>query len=206
MLKRVAFSAVLLLSAFSFADDEVTIRATGDFAKELKELIEKYQRSDINGSIEVIDSSSPKSEKERLESSPIEQAMQEEIKNSEGNTNVSHETYDQYFSDEKKGGKGILDSIFNSSDEKTNIAEGKAVYDKNCSSCHGENAQKSSYPNARNLITLSKDEIELQVKSYRGDSGYGKGTGFIMRSQAIMVNDRQVRNIAEYIDYLRKSE
>ncbi|MDR1461329.1 MAG: c-type cytochrome [Campylobacteraceae bacterium] len=203
MFKRVVFLVVLFLCVFSFAEEEVTIRATGDFAKELKELIEKYQGSDINGSIEMIDDNTPKSEKEQLENSPIEQAMQEEIKKS-GNANASRETYEKYFSDDKKSDKGILGSIFGTNDEKANISEGKALYDKKCASCHGESAQKSSYLNARNLITLSKDEITAQVRSYRGDSGYGKGTGFIMRSQAIMTNDRQIKDIAEYIDSLKK--
>jgi cytochrome c553 len=205
MSKKIVFLGVLFLCVFSFADEEITIKATGDFAKELKELVEKYQGSDINGSIEMISDNNPKSEEEQLKSSPIEQAMQEEIKIG-GSTNASRETYEQYFSDEKKSDKGLLESIFGANEEKANIAEGKTIYDNKCASCHGEGAQKSSYLNARNLITLSKDEIATQVRNYRGDSGYGKGTGFIMRSQAIMVSDRQVKDVAEYINSLKKSE
>ncbi|MDR0579940.1 MAG: c-type cytochrome [Campylobacteraceae bacterium] len=197
MFKRAIFLVVLFLCSACLAEEEVTIKATGDFAKELKELVEKYQGNDINGSVEVIEDS----EEEQLKKSPLEQAMQEEIKKG-GGTNSSLETYEKYFSDEKQNNKGIFSFIFGSS-EQTNISKGKASYEKKCIYCHGENAQKSSYPNARNLITLTKDEIAEEVRSYRRDSGYSKGTGFIMRSQAVTVNDKEVRDIADYIDSLK---
>ncbi|MDR2342822.1 MAG: c-type cytochrome [Campylobacteraceae bacterium] len=199
MSKRVIFLIVLFLCSVSLAEEEITIKATGDFAKELKELVEKYQENNISGSIEVVEDS--ESEEEQLKKSPLEQAMQEEIKK-DGSTNASLETYEKYFSDEKQDNKGIFGFIF-SSNEQTNVSKGKASYEKKCISCHGENAQKSSYLNARNLITLAKDEIVEEVKNYRRDSGYSKGTGFIMRSQAVMVNDKEVRDIADYIDSLK---
>ncbi|MDR3177582.1 MAG: c-type cytochrome [Campylobacteraceae bacterium] len=203
MFKKVVFSTVLLLCTVSLAEEEITIKATGDFAKELKELLEKHQGDNISGSVEIIDNSEPKSEAEQLKISPLEQAMQEEIKNGD-DANSSKETYDKYFSDEKqKSGKGFFSSIFSSSGEQINASKGEISYNKKCASCHGANASKSSYPNARNLITLAKDEIIYQVKNYRRGDESTKGTGFIMHSQAIMTTDKEVKDIAEYIDSLK---
>ncbi|MDR1555273.1 MAG: c-type cytochrome [Campylobacteraceae bacterium] len=206
MFKTTVFLTVLCLCTISFAQDEVTIKATGDFAKEIKKLVEEYQGKDINGSVEIVeitDDNKQESEEEQLENSPIEQAMQEEIKKT-GSANSSRETYNQYFSDEKQNDKSIFESIFSSNDKQVSASSGKSIYDKKCASCHGQNAEKSSYLNARNLITLTKDEIIQQVRNYRSDSEYGENTGFLMRSQAIMVNDAQVKDIAEYIDSLKK--
>ncbi|MDR2342296.1 MAG: c-type cytochrome [Campylobacteraceae bacterium] len=203
MLRISVFLIIPFFCTFVFADEEITIKATGDIAKELKEIIEKYQNSEINGTIAITKDDEFTNEENDIQVSPIEQAMQEEIKKS-GSTNNSGETYDQYFSDEEESSKGFLDSIFGNSDKQINVFEGKETYDKKCASCHGQDAKKSLYPNARNLITLTKNEIIDQVKNYRRDSGYGKNTGFIMSSQAIMVNDNQVRNIAEYINSLKK--
>jgi cytochrome c553 len=242
MFKKAIFLIVLALCAYLFADEEITIKATGDFAKELKNLVEKYQKNDINGTIEIIDDVKPASdmnetteiiddvkpkndmngtieiiddvkpvsEEERLQNSPIERAIQEEInkdKGITGSTSKHNGEYDQYFSDKKQSNGGILDFLFGENDKNTaDKSKGKELYEAKCVKCHGQNAQQSTYSNARNLITLDKNEIIYQIKRYKADSGHGQNTGFIMRSQAIMLNDGQIKNIAEFIDSLKKVE
>jgi cytochrome c553 len=189
----------------AFADDEVTIKATGEFAKELKELAEKYRASDINGSIEIVEQNLSLQD-ELSNISPIEKAMQDEITlDKDSSANSSREVYDQYFSDEKeKKSGGLLDILFD--DGKVaggDVSEGKKLYNNKCARCHGEKAEKSSYVDARNLITLSKDTIVEQLRGYKRDSDYGKNTGLIMRAEALSISDKQMKDVAAYIETLK---
>ncbi|MDR3346318.1 MAG: c-type cytochrome, partial [Campylobacteraceae bacterium] len=77
-------------------------------------------------------------------------------------------------------------------------------YDSKCARCHGEKAEKSSYANARILTKLSKNEIVESVKDYRRNlSDIQSTTAFIMRAEAVGVNDNQVKDVAAYIETLK---
>ena len=214
MFKYIFILVVTLFSVVVFAE-EVTIKATGDFAKELKALVDKYQTSDINGSIEVleqniseqpfVENDAATSKEELIKRSPIEQAMQEDISLDETNdANSSRKVYDKYFSDGKSGNKGIIDLLLDGTPVEGSASNGKILYESKCARCHGQKAEKSSYINARNLITLSQEEILEQLRNYKKDSGYGQSTGLIMRAEATMINDEQMKDLAEYISSLKK--
>jgi cytochrome c553 len=214
MFKNIFTIFVIFISSAIFAE-EVTIKATGDFAKELKALVEKYQASDINGSIEVLEqniSEQPIAEKaehqskeELIKRSPIEQAMQEDISlDNTNDINSTRKDYDRYFSDGKSGNKGVIDLLLDGTAIEGSASNGKILYESKCARCHGQKAEKSSYVNARNLITLPQQEILEQLRNYKKDSGYGQSTGLIMRAEATMISDEQMKDIAEYISSLKK--
>jgi cytochrome c553 len=187
-----------------FAQEEITIKATGEFAKELKELMEKYQTSDINGSIEIIDENAAQDINATSEKAD-ETAAEENKTNDEIVVIDDVEQINTQISSDKKEEKssGLLNLLFGKKEINGDAANGEILYRQNCLKCHGEKAEKSSYLSARNLITLSKEEIADQVKNYRRDSGYGGSAGLIMRVQAVMVNDSQVNDIASYIESLK---
>lgn len=207
------------LAAQDATKEEITVKATGDFAKELQELIEKYQQSGANGSIEIVEKNVSHGDfqidapintteitKENIaELSPIEKAMQEDIA-IDNVTATPREVYDEYYSNQKSGG-GILGILLGEGkDVASDIGEGRRIYNDVCFKCHGERAEKSTYANARDLITLSKETIVDQVRAYKRDSGYGKVTGIIMRPQAMAITDDQAVNIAAYIETLKGSK
>jgi cytochrome c553 len=182
-----------------FAEEEITIKATGEFAKELKELMEKYQTSNVNGSIEIISENTTKAADEI-------DAVENEESNSDDEiviVDVNDSIYNQTSKTEEKKSFGVMDMLFGEKDIDGDIAQGEKLYKQNCTKCHGERAEKSSYLSARDLIKLSKAEIVDQLKNYRRDSGYGGSAGIVMRVQAIMLNESQMRDIASYIDSLK---
>ncbi|MFV0480347.1 MAG: hypothetical protein ACK5LP_00005, partial [Campylobacteraceae bacterium] len=173
MLKKLTCALLIFTCTSIFADDNsVIIKADGDFAKELKALFEKYEAAGGNGSLEIIDE-----KKLKDQNSPIEQAIQEQIKIDSSNPaqQTKQDIYRQYFSDDA----GVIKK------QEGNVLEGRAIYEKTCFKCHGKEAEKSTYSSARNLINLSKEDLISQLENYKRDSGYGSsGTGMVMRSKA----------------------
>ncbi len=193
MFKKIISLCLIFTCTIIFAnDDTVVIKAKGELAEELKALLEKYDNKD--GNLEIIDEKAIQNQ-----NSPIEQALQEQIKIDSQNPaqQSKQDIYRQFFSDDPYVKKEI-----------GNVLEGKAIYDKTCFKCHGEKAEKSTYNTARTLTKLSREDIIDQLRSYNRDSGYGSGSnGMIMRSQATMLNTAQINSLAAYIESLKeKSE
>ncbi|MDR1976378.1 MAG: c-type cytochrome [Campylobacteraceae bacterium] len=187
-----------------FAQEEITIKATGEFAKELKELMEKYQTSDVNGSIEIIDSNKSIAQPSQTQDEEVAKSA-EEPSDEIVVVDVDETIYDKTQSaDVEKKDFSILGVLFGEKKMNADLAHGETLYKKKCTSCHGQNAEKSSYLSARDLIKLPKDEIVDQLKNYRRDSGYGGTSGLIMRVQATMLNEQQMYDIASYIESLKK--
>ncbi|MDR1615142.1 MAG: c-type cytochrome [Campylobacteraceae bacterium] len=192
-MRKLLIFLVLSCTCTLFAEEEITIKATGEFAKELKELMEKYQTADINGTVEIID----------------DNANQEPLITEDNETgdeiviidDVSHIEMQSEQKEEK--GFSVMNMLFGKKDVSGNLTQGENLYKKECTVCHGERAEKSSYLSARDLITLPKDEIIEQLKSYKRDSGYGGTSGLIMRVRAIMLNDEHINDVASYIESLK---
>ena len=148
--------SVLFANETQNSEETYTFTAKGEFAKELKALMEKYEK---DGKVEI-----------------------NEIK-----------------VDESAGEDGFIDGLLSGKARAADLTLGKKVYDSQCVKCHGASAEKSTYASARNLRTLSKDEIEEQLENYRRDSTYGNGAGIIMHKYAAVLNTKEIRSLAEYI-------
>ncbi|MDR2100275.1 MAG: c-type cytochrome [Campylobacteraceae bacterium] len=195
------FGCVCMLFA---QQEEITIKATGEFAKELKELMEKYQTNDVNGTIEIINENKSASADTR-ESAENEEPLEA---GEAGNEivlidDVSHINATAQSNEKEQKGFGITDMLFGKKEINGNLTQGENLYKKSCASCHGEKAEKSSYLSARDLITLNKEEIADQLKNYKRDSGYGGTSGLIMRVRAMMLSESQINDIASYIESLK---
>lgn len=153
-------AATLITTAVTAAEEEYTFKAKGEFAKELKELMDKYAKE---GKIEIEESSTSERNLERNKST------------------------------------SIIDKFLNNEETSGDIAYGKELYDKTCFKCHGEKAERSSYGNARDLNTLSKETLIEQLEGYARYSGYGGNTGFIMHQQVIGLGTEKIISIASYI-------
>ena len=97
-------------------------------------------------------------------------------------------------------------SSLSESENGVNISIGKKIYINNCSKCHGINAQKSSYANARVLSTLSKEELIDQMTFYRRDINYGGSTRFVMYNSIDDVSADDLESIAQYIVDINNKE
>jgi len=97
----------------------------------------------------------------------------------------------------------MLDKLLSSKETKEDIAYGKKIYEQTCSACHGQKAEKSSYPNARILKTLSKEELVSQLRSYNRDADYGGSTKMIMNQQASSLVEEEMISLAAYIYTLK---
>lgn len=192
MFKKIVLATLITLSSSLFAqqqNDTVVIKASGELAQELKALLEKYDNK--TGSLEILDANA-------VQSSPIEEALQEQIKIDGSNPaqQSKKDIYRQYFSDDPQVKRDV-----------GNVLEGKTIYDASCYKCHGEKAEKSTYNTARSLVKLSKEDIVDQLRNYNRDSGYGTGAnGMIMRSKATMLSSSQINSVAAYIDSLKEPE
>lgn len=54
------------------------------------------------------------------------------------------------------------------------VEDAKSVYTKKCVTCHGINGEKKALGIARELNTLSKNEIETALKGYKNGTLGGK--------------------------------
>ncbi|MDR2081793.1 MAG: c-type cytochrome [Campylobacteraceae bacterium] len=198
-MRKLLLFVILCCTCALFAEEEITIKATGEFAKELKELMEKYQTNDVNGSIEII------SENAAALTDETADAENEMLENSGEIVvmDVNENIYNEGAKKEEKKDFSLMGALFGKKEINGDIVHGEKLYKQNCIKCHGERAEKSSYLSARDLITLSKEEISDQLKNYKRDSGYGGGSGLIMRVQAVMLNDAQIDDIASYIESLK---
>lgn len=161
MVKRLLLSCFLLTFAMA-QEQEYVFKAKGEFAQELKMLMEKHAKEG-KIEVEVVDAKSIRSDKTTM-----------------------------------------LDRLLKSNLSEGDITYGKSLYERTCSQCHGEQANKSSYPNARVLKTISKEELVSQLRNYRTDPTYGGSTRMIMNQQAIDLTEDEIISLAAYIHSFNK--
>ena len=156
-MKRVLLSCALVASIM-VAEETYVFTAKGEFAKELKALMEKHAQE---GQIEI-----------------------------------------QEVTPEQGSSGNVLDAILSPRPKVGNISAGKALYDRTCFRCHGAQAERSSYNNARVLRTLSKEELMNQMESYRRDPSHGGSTAIVMHQASVALTTQEIRSLAEYISSL----
>lgn len=165
----------LLLATYALAADvnsnekTYTFKAKGEFAEELKALIQKHSK--------------------------------------EGEVEITEEKDTKPKSRYRKKKKTLVEAFLTADEELSgDLAYGQEIYDKTCYRCHGTKADKSSYPSARVLNTLSKKELYEALWSYKTDSSYGGASKFIMYNQAGMLGSEEMVSVSAYIYSLTHSK
>ncbi len=123
----------------------------------------------------------------------------------DGKVEIYEEKPDYYNAPRYKQ-RTVVDSILGNEEIYGNIRYGERLYDKTCYRCHGKKADKSSYPSARVLNTLTKDQLFDAMRAYKTDSDYGGFAKFVMREQAIPLSDDDMASLATYIYSLSHSK
>ncbi|MBE0496984.1 MAG: c-type cytochrome [Campylobacterales bacterium] len=159
-MKRVLLSCALAASML-VAEETYVFTAKGEFAKELKALMEKHAQE---GKVEI-----------------------------------------QELSAEDASSGGVLNALLSPRSNMGNVTAGKALYDRTCFKCHGVEAERSSYNNARVLRTLSKEELVTQIEGYRRGSDFGGSTSMIMHQAAVVLSTPEINSLAVYIKSLDAS-
>ncbi|MCD8213004.1 MAG: c-type cytochrome [Campylobacter sp.] len=78
------------------------------------------------------------------------------------------------------------------------VSLGKELYEKQCKSCHGENADKRPY-GATPLKDMNAQDIEDSIISYRSDMSFGGNGKLIMQNQAKITTNNDLGAILAYL-------
>jgi cytochrome c len=82
------------------------------------------------------------------------------------------------------------------------INNGKNVYKKVCSKCHGKKADIKAYGKSRKLTQFSPTKLQELMKGYK-DGKLDRGMAVIMNSFAKQINDEESFAISHYIQTLK---
>jgi len=83
------------------------------------------------------------------------------------------------------------------------INNGKSVYKKVCSKCHGKNADIKAYGKSRALTDFSSNKLQELMKGYK-DGKLDRGMSVIMNSFAKQISEKESFAISHYIQTLKK--
>ena len=75
---------------------------------------------------------------------------------------------------------------------------GKELYEKQCASCHGENADKRPFGSTP-LKNMDAKDIEDSIISYRSDSSFGGSGKNVMQNQAKILSNNDLGAILAYL-------
>ncbi len=163
---KILVTLLFIFSTFTIAkDDTYVFEAKGEFAKEMKALVEKYSKE---GKIEA------------------KVYKKENIRPEESKT------------------KTILSLFTNDTAEELKYADvhkGEKLYQNNCASCHGANADEVKYGGVRKLSVLKPLEIVNLLEGYKEnyEGNFGGTNRFIMKPNADDLTGEEMQSIAVYI-------
>ncbi len=151
MIKILASLFFIFITCAIATEDTYVFEAKGEFAKELKALVEKYSKEGkIDAKVFV----------------------------------------------KKQNDESIMNSIFAS--DKT-IMDGKKIYDKKCSSCHGVKGERVPGLGARAMAVMSKDDIEESIRNYKNDMQFGGNGKMLMQNIAPTLRKVELNAILAYV-------
>lgn len=78
------------------------------------------------------------------------------------------------------------------------VSLGKELYEKQCASCHGENADKRPFGSIP-LKNMDAKDIEDSIISYRSDSSFGGSGKNVMQNQAKILSNNDLGAILAYL-------
>ncbi|MEA2050011.1 MAG: c-type cytochrome [Campylobacterota bacterium] len=84
---------------------------------------------------------------------------------------------------------------------KASIEAGKKLYNSKCISCH-KDGTISAYNSARPLVDLSVDDIKESIRDYSLDEK-DNGMAILMKPYANLLGDKDIINVANYIQTLK---
>lgn len=86
-----------------------------------------------------------------------------------------------------------------SSISPADLASGKQLFERNCSTCHGHRGQRPAFGRSAIINTLSTEQIVKALELRK--AGIIKGPGNPAKSR---LNEEQMKWVAEYIQTLKK--
>jgi len=149
---KILTSLLFIFITLSTASEETYVfEAKGEFAKELKFLVEKYSKEGkIDAKVYI----------------------------------------------KKENDNSIINSIFT---KNKIIMNGKKIYDKQCSTCHGEKGKRSPGYGARAMNTMTKEDIEIAIQNYKNDMQYGGSGKMLMQGITITLREVELNSIIAYV-------
>lgn len=98
---------------------------------------------------------------------------------------------------------GVIDSPDSVTGNGDNdLAAGKAFYNKQCATCHGENGQEKAYGTSRPIAGMDAQKVYADLKHYQ-DGTYAGGVRFVKQTIAQTMTDPIMRSVAEYVSKLK---
>ena len=82
------------------------------------------------------------------------------------------------------------------------FADGAAIYDSACKTCHGAKAEKVALGKSKVLAALSQDEIVKSMKGYK-DGSYGGAMKAIMIPQVNKLSDADIDAVAAHVQTIK---
>jgi cytochrome c553 len=153
---KILLSLLFTFVTFAYAaEDTYVFEAKGEFAKELKSLVEKYSK--------------------------------------EGKIDAK-----VYQKDES-----IISSILGGENYYT---DGKALYEKQCASCHGVRGEVGAGAGSRILKDMKKEDIISTIYSYQNDEHYGGSMKSLMQDNIIGINEKKIVSIYNYLHGTEKNK
>jgi len=82
------------------------------------------------------------------------------------------------------------------------FADGAAIYNGACKTCHGAKAEKVALGKSKVLASLSEAEIVSTMKGYK-DGSYGGAMKAVMIPQANKLSDADIAAVAAYVQTIK---
>ncbi|MCD4759002.1 MAG: c-type cytochrome [Arcobacteraceae bacterium] len=82
------------------------------------------------------------------------------------------------------------------------FADGGAIYNGACKTCHGAKAEKVALGKSKVLASLSEAEIVSTMKGYK-DGSYGGAMKAVMVPQANKLSDADIAAVAAYVQTIK---
>ena len=82
---------------------------------------------------------------------------------------------------------------------------GKELYINKCQKCHGINADIKAQNTSRPLVDLNYSDMKTAIRDYTLDD-YDRGRAFLMKPYALMLSNRNLKNVYSYIQSLSKEK
>ncbi len=78
----------------------------------------------------------------------------------------------------------------------------QTIFQNRCKPCHGTHAQGHALSKSDAINTWSSAKIEKALQKYKEGTRNAKGMGSMMHGQASVLNDDEIKALAEYISTL----